>query len=126
LALWNYQPLTYQNGTYEYPKWAHWIGWTITGVTLFCIPAFAIFNICKAPGENLAAVSNFVIMHHHHHPYFIIFRNSSTPSSPTSMSAKYVTSTTAITIITRKRRTFICFPSLCKHHRLRKSTARRI
>ncbi|KAG5684760.1 hypothetical protein PVAND_013974 [Polypedilum vanderplanki] len=55
LALWNYQPLTYQNGTYEYPQWAHWIGWSITGVVLSCIPAFAIFNIYRAEGENLIA-----------------------------------------------------------------------
>lgn len=59
LALFNYKPLTYQNGKYEYPYWAHLIGWLITGTTLICIPAFAIFNIYRAQGSSLIEVNFF-------------------------------------------------------------------
>ncbi|XP_070502342.1 sodium- and chloride-dependent GABA transporter ine-like isoform X2 [Chironomus tepperi] len=53
LALYNYEPLTYQNGNYIYPWWAHMIGWLITATTLLCIPFFGIFNICRSQGETL-------------------------------------------------------------------------
>lgn len=52
LAIFNYEHLTYQNGTYEYPWWAHGIGWLITTTTLLCIPAFGIFNIYRAEGNS--------------------------------------------------------------------------
>lgn len=57
MAIINYQPLTYQNGNYDYPQWAHLIGWTVTLVTLLCIPAFAIFNISRAQGTTLIEVN---------------------------------------------------------------------
>lgn len=56
LALINYQPLTYHNTNYEYPVWAHIIGWGITACTLLCIPAYAIFNICRADGSSFYEV----------------------------------------------------------------------
>lgn len=33
------------------------IGWLITATTLLCIPAFGIFNICRAHGESVFEVS---------------------------------------------------------------------
>jgi hypothetical protein len=53
LALINYKPLTYQHGNYEYPLWAHIVGWCITGATLLCIPVFAFFNLINAEGPNI-------------------------------------------------------------------------
>ncbi|CRL04725.1 CLUMA_CG017785, isoform A [Clunio marinus] len=53
LALINYQPLTYHNGTYEYPFWAHIIGWGVVIATILCIPAFAIFNVYNNEGSSL-------------------------------------------------------------------------
>lgn len=56
LALINYEPLTYHNGNYQYPFWAQAIGWSITGITLLCLPGYAIFNIVRADGETFSAV----------------------------------------------------------------------
>lgn len=57
LALYNYESLTYQNGTYVYPWWAHVIGWSVVGITLSCIPAFGIFNIFRAECETFTQVT---------------------------------------------------------------------
>jgi Sodium:neurotransmitter symporter family len=57
LALINYEPLTYHNGNYIYPIWAQAIGWTTVAVTLLCIPAYAIFNVCRAEGSTIGEVS---------------------------------------------------------------------
>lgn len=56
LALINYQPLTYHNGNYKYPAWAHSIGWGTVVGTLTCIPGYAIFNIVRANGATLKEV----------------------------------------------------------------------
>lgn len=57
LSLFNYQPLTYHNGSYKYPNWAHYIGWSITAFTILCIPAFALFNIFRAEGSTFYEVT---------------------------------------------------------------------
>lgn len=56
LALFNYEPLTYHNGKYPYPVWAHIIGWGITIGSLLCVPAYAVFNIYRAEGSSFGAV----------------------------------------------------------------------
>lgn len=50
-SLVNYEPPTYHNGQYEYPTWAHGLGWSITAVSLVCIPAYGIVTIVRADGE---------------------------------------------------------------------------
>lgn len=61
LALFNYEPLTYHNGKYIYPIWAHCIGWGITIATLLCVPGYAIFNVCRAEGTCFSEVrQNFL------------------------------------------------------------------
>lgn len=59
LALFTYQPLTYHNGKYNYPTWAHSIGWGIVACTIGCIPGYAIFSIVKSEGSTLREVKNF-------------------------------------------------------------------
>ncbi|XP_055595461.1 sodium- and chloride-dependent GABA transporter ine isoform X2 [Uranotaenia lowii] len=58
ISLWifsliNYEAPTYHNGKYNYPGWAHGLGWTITAASLICIPAFAIYQIARAEGDTL-------------------------------------------------------------------------
>jgi len=48
----NYQPLTY--GRIEYPLWAHGLGWMIAGLSLACIPIFAVIAVYGAKGANLS------------------------------------------------------------------------
>lgn len=50
-SLINYEPPTYHNGKYEYPTWAHGLGWSITAVSLVCIPSYAIVTIVRAEGD---------------------------------------------------------------------------
>lgn len=50
-SLINYKKPTYHNGHYEYPDWAHALGWTIAAISLVCIPGYAIINIVRAEGE---------------------------------------------------------------------------
>lgn len=57
LALVNYEPLTYHNGKYIYPGWAHAIGWSIVAGTILCIPGYAIFSIIRSNGETLSEVN---------------------------------------------------------------------
>lgn len=58
ISLWifsliNYEAPTYHNGKYIYPGWAHGLGWAITGASLICIPAFAIYQIARAEGATI-------------------------------------------------------------------------
>lgn len=53
----NYEPPTYDNGNYQYPSWAHALGWTFAAASLICIPLFAIVAICKAEGNTFMEVS---------------------------------------------------------------------
>lgn len=61
-SLINYEPPTYHNGKYEYPPWAHALGWSITAISLVCIPAYAIVNIVRAEGDTFWEVSKGHIM----------------------------------------------------------------
>ncbi|XP_078053532.1 solute carrier family 6 member inebriated isoform X1 [Augochlora pura] len=59
MAVWvfsliDYEPPTYHNGEYEYPRWAEAIGWGIASLSLICIPAFAIYEFIKASGNTCA------------------------------------------------------------------------
>jgi len=47
----NYKPLKY--GEIPYPAWAHGLGWMIAGISLACIPIFAINAVYKAKGATL-------------------------------------------------------------------------
>lgn len=55
-SIFDYKIPSYSNGRYEYPEWAHHLGWTITGVALLCLPTFAIFNISKSEGSGIFEV----------------------------------------------------------------------
>lgn len=55
-SLINYEQPTYHNGKYEYPRWAHGIGWTIASASLICIPAYAFINIIRAEGDTFLEV----------------------------------------------------------------------
>lgn len=61
-SLINYTPLTYNNGEYQYPPWAHGIGWMFVAVSLGCIPIFAVISICQSDGHTLSQVKHFVFM----------------------------------------------------------------
>lgn len=100
-SLINYKKPTYHNGHYEYPEWAHALGWCITAVSLVCIPGYAIISILRAEGETFLEVMgiNFVWGGNLNFSGFLLpSRNSRTRSSQTSTSAKYVGNTTANTI----------------------------
>lgn len=56
-SLINYKPPTYDNGDYQYPTWAHALGWTYTAVSLAFIPIFAIVAIVRAKGNSLGEVN---------------------------------------------------------------------
>lgn len=67
-ALWifsliNYEPPSYDNGKYVYPVWAHAIGWSLTAISLICIPIFAVIAILKADGNGLLQVSTKTLNH---------------------------------------------------------------
>lgn len=56
MAVWvfcliDYEPPSYNNGAYKYPKWAEILGWMIASLSLVCIPAFAIVVIVRAEGS---------------------------------------------------------------------------
>ncbi|XP_066146284.1 sodium- and chloride-dependent GABA transporter ine-like isoform X2 [Euwallacea fornicatus] len=57
-ALWvfliiDYEPPTYNNGVYHYPRWAIAIGWIICSLSIICIPGYMIVIFIGAPGSNL-------------------------------------------------------------------------
>lgn len=56
LAVFTYEPLTYQNGAYSYPNWAHALGIGTIICTLFCVPAYAVFILSRTEGESLGKV----------------------------------------------------------------------
>ncbi|XP_050085310.1 sodium- and chloride-dependent GABA transporter ine isoform X1 [Anopheles aquasalis] len=56
ISLWifsliNYEAPTYHNGKYNYPGWAHGLGWAITSASLACIPSYAIYQVVRAEGN---------------------------------------------------------------------------
>lgn len=55
-SLVNYTPPTYNNGDYNYPLWAHGLGWSFTAASLICIPAYAIVAIVRSEGDTLYEV----------------------------------------------------------------------
>lgn len=59
-SLINYSPLTYKNGEYQYPSWAHGIGWVFVAVSLGCIPVFAVISILRSDGHTFAEVIHLV------------------------------------------------------------------
>lgn len=52
----NYKPPTYDNDEYEYPTWAHALGWFYAAASLICIPVFAVVAIVNAEGDTLFQV----------------------------------------------------------------------
>ncbi|XP_066247922.1 sodium- and chloride-dependent GABA transporter ine-like isoform X2 [Euwallacea similis] len=57
-ALWvfliiDYEPPTYNNGAYHYPRWAIVIGWIICSLSIICIPGYMIIVFISAPGSSL-------------------------------------------------------------------------
>lgn len=52
----SYEPPTYDNGKYQYPAWAHGIGWSFTTASLGCIPVFAVISIIRGSGNTLFEV----------------------------------------------------------------------
>ena len=57
-SLINYKKPTYHNGHYEYPEWAHALGWCIAAISLVCVPAYAIVSIYRAEGDTYLEVRN--------------------------------------------------------------------
>lgn len=55
-SLINYRPPTYDNDEYEYPTWAHALGWFFAALSLICIPVFAVVAIVQAEGNTLFEV----------------------------------------------------------------------
>lgn len=55
-SLINYKKPTYHNGHYEYPDWAHALGWTISCISLVCVPAYALVSIWRAEGTTFMEV----------------------------------------------------------------------
>ncbi|KAF4519723.1 hypothetical protein B566_EDAN017597 [Ephemera danica] len=56
MAVWvfsliDYESPTFNNGQYAYPSWASGIGWTISSLSLACIPVFAVIVVIRAPGK---------------------------------------------------------------------------
>lgn len=58
-SLFNYKPPTYDNEGYEYPTWAHALGWFYAAISLICIPIFAVVAIVRADGNTLFQVKCF-------------------------------------------------------------------
>lgn len=56
-SLINYTPPTYDNDDYQYPTWAHALGWCYTAASLSFIPIFAVYALLKADGDTFAEVS---------------------------------------------------------------------
>lgn len=61
-SLINYKPPTYDNDKYEYPTWAHALGWFYAAASLICIPVFAIIAIVRAEGDTLLQVEPLIIL----------------------------------------------------------------
>lgn len=55
-SLINYEPPTYDNGDYQYPAWAHGIGWSFAAASLVCIPVFAVIAIIRGEGNTFSEV----------------------------------------------------------------------
>lgn len=74
-SLINYKPPTYNNGDYQYPIWAHALGWFYTAVSLAFIPIFAIVAIVRAKGNSLGEVNELYLFKFcmHNFTYFVLF-----------------------------------------------------
>ena len=53
-----FKPPTY--GKYEYPGWAHSLGWLITASSLVCIPLFALVEVLKCEGSLLQRLNSSI------------------------------------------------------------------
>uniref|UniRef100_A0A336N1U1 CSON011724 protein n=1 Tax=Culicoides sonorensis TaxID=179676 RepID=A0A336N1U1_CULSO len=51
-SIYNYEHITYHNGKYEYPGWAHGLGWSIVSISLMFIPCYAIIMLARAEGNS--------------------------------------------------------------------------
>lgn len=59
-SLINYTSLTYKNGEYQYPSWAHIIGWIFVAASLGCIPVFAVISILQSDGHTFGQVKTSI------------------------------------------------------------------
>lgn len=57
-AIINYKHPTYHNGQYEYPGWAHGIGWSLVSMVLMCIPCYGLIIVARADGDTFFEVTN--------------------------------------------------------------------
>jgi solute carrier family 6 (neurotransmitter transporter, taurine) member 6 len=81
LALVNYENLTYHNGKYIYPGWAHAIGWCTVTFTVLCIPGYAVFNVYRAEGASLSEVRVLFLLQVSDHEFsFQKIRNTIKPN----------------------------------------------
>lgn len=55
-SLIDYEPPTYHNGDYHYPRWAEALGWIYASISLICIPGYAAVIITRAEGDTLMQV----------------------------------------------------------------------
>lgn len=56
-SLINYEPPTYNNGEYNYPTWAHALGWSFTAASLVCIPIYGVIAIIRSEGDTFLQVN---------------------------------------------------------------------
>lgn len=91
-SLINYTPPTYRNGRYIYPGWAHGIGWTIAAVSLACVPAYALFNLIRAPGSTFLEVRKYLKYSYINNflNFYSKFRNSGSQLNQIFTNVKYV------------------------------------
>lgn len=80
-ALWvfslvNYELPTYNNGVYQYPTWAHGIGWGFAAASLGWIPIFAVIAVYRSEGDTLLKVQ-MIVMLFNYYQSFIIFKSIS-------------------------------------------------
>ena len=54
-----FEPPTY--GKYEYPGWAHFLGWVVTFSSLICIPVFAALAVSNSTGGLLQRVKSSIL-----------------------------------------------------------------
>lgn len=57
-AIVNYKHPTYHNGQYEYPGWAHGLGWSIVSLALMCIPCYGMITLARSEGDTLSEVND--------------------------------------------------------------------
>lgn len=88
----NYEPPTYDNGEYQYPAWAHGIGWSLAAVSLVCIPVFAVIALIRGEGNTLFKVRHHIgaFMHRSFGQMHLFTLHNSFTENPKCSSTEYL------------------------------------